>query len=405
MPAMNKLTATEIERKIGSKRGRYSDGAGLYLQVGPTGKKSWLFQFTSRGKERQLGLGSADIVSLKQARDRAQAARDLLATGVDPIEQKHAARKAEALPTSETVSFEKMANEYMDAHSHSWKNEKHREQWTATLETYAYPIIGKLDVRDIATSHVLKILKPIWHEKPETASRVRGRIKTILDAAKAAGHRSGDNPAAWEAHLQHSLPALAKVKRVRPMPAMPYAEMPDFMAMLRQREGISARALEILILTATRTGSLIGMRDEELDFDKRVWVIPGLRMKGDQDQKDHTVPLPDRAIEILRSLNREKGNPHLFVGMREGSHISNMSMLQLMKHVAPKYVPHGFRSSFTDWANEETATPHHVVEMALAHVIDNQVERAYRRGDLLEKRRVLMTEWARYLYPSRARKR
>jgi hypothetical protein len=220
MPKMYKLSVTEIERSIGKKQGRYSDGAGLYLQVGPTGKKSWLFQFTSRGKERQLGLGSADIISLKLARDRAQAARDLLATGVDPIEHKHAERKAAALPTADAITFERMANDYMDAHSHSWKNEKHREQWTATLKTYAYPIIGKLDVRDIATSHVLKILKPIWHEKPETASRVRGRIKTILDAAKAAGHRSGDNPAAWEAHLQHSLPALAKVKRVRPMPAM-----------------------------------------------------------------------------------------------------------------------------------------------------------------------------------------
>jgi integrase len=175
------------------------------------------------------------------------------------------------------------------------------------------------------------------------------------------------------------------------------------MVMLRQREGISARALEILILTATRTGSLIGMRDEEIDFDERVWVIPGHRMKGDQDQKDHIVPLTERAVEILRSLNREKGNPHLFVGKREGSHLSNMSMLQLMKHIAPEYVPHGFRSSFTDWAYEETATPHHVVEMALAHVIDNQVERAYRRGDLLKKRRVLMTEWTGFLYPQKDR--
>jgi integrase len=394
MPGINKLAPTRVARL--NKRGRYSDGAGLWLSVSTSGSKSWVFQFTMHGKERQLGIGSLKSVSLANARIKARKLRTDVEAGIDPIAEKRASRQAAIVQATGRVTFKEAATDYIDAHAPGWKNGKSKEQWTASLETYAFPIIGKIDVAGVDTAMILKILKPIWSTKSETAGRVRGRIKAILDAAKAAGHRSGDNPAAWEGHLVNLLPKLSKVKAVRPMPAMPFEEMPAFMRDLAKRPGISARALEVLILTATRTGSLIGMRDDELDFKEKIWTIPGSRMKGG---KEFVVPLTDRAIAILKAIPREKGNPHLFAGARRGSHISNMSMLATMKHAAPLYVCHGFRSSFNDWAAETTSTPHFVIEMALSHAIESKTERAYRRGDLLDKRRLLMAEWEAFLYP------
>ncbi|MDR6657792.1 integrase [Tardiphaga robiniae] len=396
MPGINKLAATKVARI--SKPGRYGDGAGLWLQVAKAGSKSWIFQFTSQGRERQLGLGSLATVSLADARKKAKAARDLVAEGVDPIEAKQAQRQQAIVADAKRVTFEEAAEGYMAAHGPSWRNEKHRAQWASTLKTYAYPTIGKVALPDIDTPMILKLLKPIWTTKPETAGRVRGRIENILDAAKAEGNRTGDNPARWKGHLDHLLPALTKIKAVKHHAAMPYGDMAKFMASLKMRTGISVRALEVLILTASRTGALIGMRDEEVDFAERVWTVPASRMKTG---KEHLVPLSDRTIAILKSVEREKGNPHFFAGLSKGSHISNMAMLALMKHVAPDYVPHGFRSTFTDWANETTATPHHVVEMALAHSIQSKTERAYRRGTLFEKRRELMNAWSAYLYPEK----
>jgi integrase len=320
----------------------------------------------------------------------------MIADGVDPIDAKRAARQATIVPDVQPVTFEQAAANYIEAHTPSWKNEKHAEQWTNTLATYAMPTIGKLSVAEIQTAHILKILKPIWTKKPDTAGRVRGRIESILDAAKAQGHRSGDNPATWSGHLDHLLPALNKIRAVKHHAALPYTEGAAFVSDLAKRKGIAARALEILILTVARTGEVIGMRDEELDLDDKVWTIPGARMKGG---KDHRVPLCDHAVKILRGMPREKNNPHLFIGMFEGTHLSNMAMLKLMKDAAPDYVPHGFRSTFTDWANDTTNSSRSVIEMSLAHTIGDKVEAAYRRGSLFEKRRALMAEWEAFLYP------
>lgn len=393
MPGINKLAATRVARI--NKPGRYGDGAGLWLQVAKAGSKSWIFQFTTQGRERQLGLGSATTVSLADARKKAKEARDQVAQGIDPIALKQERRRQAVVAEAKRVTFEEAAESYMAAHGPSWRNEKHRAQWASTLKTYAYPTIGRVALPDVDTPLILKLLKPIWTAKPETAGRVRGRIENILDAAKAEGHRTGDNPARWKGHLDHLLPALTKIKAVKHHAAMPYADIRGFVASLRMRKGISARALEVLILTASRTGALIGMREEELDFEEKVWTVPASRMKTG---KEHLVPLSDHAIAILKALPREKGNPHVFAGTTKGSHLSNMAMLALMKHVAPDYVPHGFRSTFTDWANETTATPHHVVEMALAHSIQSKTERAYRRGTLFEKRRDLMHLWDLFLY-------
>jgi integrase len=396
MPGINKLAATKVARI--TKRGRYGDGAGLWLSVSKEGAKSWVFQFTLNGKERQHGMGSLTTLSLADARIRARKLRQDVEQGIDPIAQKRAARFALVVNASKRLTFEEAAKDYIDTHEAGWKNEKHRAQWTASLETYAFPVIGKVDVADITTAHILAILKPIWAKKSETATRVRGRIKSILDSCKAAGYRSGDNPAAWDGHLEQLLPKPSKVRVVRPMPAMAYTDMPAFMRELSQKQGISARALEILILTVSRSGALIGMRDEELDLDQKIWVCPADRMKGG---KEHSVPLCDKAEEILKALPREKNNPYLFAGARPGTSLSNMSMLALMRGMSLSSVPHGFRSSFCDWASETTNAAHTTIEMALAHTIGSKTERAYRRGDLFEKRRALMTEWAAYLYPAK----
>jgi integrase len=397
---LEKLSAAAINRKAEFRKpGRYADGGGLYLQVtakreGDGVTRAWLFQYSWNGKVRQMGLGSYQHASLAQARKRAKVAREKVADGIDPISEKNADRRAATVQAALPQTFEAFATDYIATHSPSWRNEIHRKQWTSTLKAYAYPIIGKLNVADIETADVLRVLKPIWATKLETADRVRGRIEKILHAAKAAKLRSGDNPAIWKNHLDHLLPS--KKKNERHHPAMPYSELPDFVRDLVKRDGIAPRALEMLILTVARTGSLIGMQDRELDLrNAHTWTIPGERMKGG---KEHVVPLCDRAQQIVRTIAREKGNPHLFMGQKPGTHISNMAMLELMRKIAPDYVPHGFRSSFTDWANEKTDAKHEVIEMCMAHTIKNKTEAAYRRGDLLEKRRVLMDQWANYLY-------
>jgi integrase len=393
MALKHKLTVKEIEAK---SAGRFGDGDGLWLQVKPSGSKSWLFQYSSKGKERQYGLGPYPRVSLKQARKKAEDARAMLEKGDDPIDERQAARQAAIVPEVKSVSFAEVAVDYIVAQTPGWKNEKHAEQWTNTLTTYAMPVIGKLDVADIKTAHILKILTPIWSTKNETASRLRGRVENVLNAAKAHGHRSGDNPAAWKGHLDKLLPKPSKIRKVKNHPAMPYTEVSAFVRKLANQKGISARALEVLILTAARTGELIGMKNDELDLGNRcLWVIPGERMKSG---KEHEVPLSAPAISILKAMPRERNNPFLFVGMFEGTHLSNMSMLAVMKELAPAYVPHGFRSTFVDWASDTTNASRSTIEMCLAHAIADKTESAYRRGGLLEKRRVLMDQWAEFLY-------
>jgi integrase len=406
--ANNKLSTSFVKRH--TKKGRYGDGEGLWLSISTSGSKSWVFQYTVRGKERQYGMGSLSALPLANARIEASRLRIQVKGGLDPIAERAKSRRAAIVDDAKRVTFKEAAADYIDAHASGWKNAKSKDQWTASLETYAYPTIGNVDVADIDTAMILKVLRPIWSEKPDTAGRVRGRIKSILDAEKAKGNRTGDNPAAWSAHLEKLLPALADVKKknnpdtddgVVHMPALPYDQLPAFMAALGKRRGLSARALEVLILTATRTGSLIGIQDSEVDFKAKVWKIPGSRMKG----KPFTVPLTDKAIAILQALPREKNNPHFFAGVRRkrrashGSHLSNAALLAVMQHAAPAYVPHGFRSSFSDWAAETTNFEDFVIDKALSHTIKSKTKRAYRRGDALDKRRELLTAWEAFLYP------
>lgn len=387
-----KLTAVEV-KKLG-KPGRYGDGGGLWLQVSQWGTKAWLFRYAINGKERQMGLGSIDTFTLAEARERARLARQKVADGIDPIEARRGQRLADTAATASRLTFRDASSRYIAAHKAGWKNEKHGAQWEATLATYAYPVIGNLSVADVAVAHVLKVLEPIWSTKPETASRVRGRIESVLDWSAARGHRQGDNPARWRGHLDKLLPAKTKVRRVKHHDAMPYANVPAFMADLRKMDSQSARALEFTILTAARTGETIGARWPEIDFQNKIWGVPGERTKSG---REHRVPLTDRAVDILKALPREEGNPHVFIGARKCKGLSNMAMLELLKGVDGNGLTvHGFRSSFRDWAAEQTAFSREVAEASLAHIVGDKTEAAYRRGDALEKRRRLMEAWARY---------
>jgi integrase len=400
----NKLSALRVDKL--KSPGRYGDGLGLWLQVAPAKAgvtKSWLFQFTAPGgRVRQLGLGPLHTVSLAKAREKARTARELLADGIDPIEARHAQRDHLRAEVARRLTFKEAGQKYIEAHRASWRNKKHANQWNSLIsetkrgtKTYT-PItaaINDLNIAEIDTALVLKVLEPIWRTKSETAKRARARIERILDWAKAHGHRNGENPARWKGHLDKLLPAPGKVKTVKHHPAMPYTEVASFMTELNARASTSARALEFIILTATRTSEVIGATWAEVDIANKVWVIPGSRMKA---RNEHRVPLSERAINILKALPREAGNPFLFIGGRKDRPLSNMAMLELLKGMRRGLTVHGFRSTFRDWAAESTSYPNHVMEMALAHTVGNAVEAAYRRGDLFEKRRRLMGEWARY---------
>jgi integrase len=387
----NRLTALKVTKV--NKPGRYGDGGGLVLQVSKWGSKAWLFRYEREGRERQMGLGPLGTISLAEARGRAAEARKLLLDGLDPIAVRNQSRQAAQVAAARRVTFKECAEKYVAAYEAGWRNEKHRAQWRATLAKYAYPIIGELPVSAVDISLMIKILEPVWTSRTETASRLRGRIEKVLDWAKVRGFRQGENPARWQGHLNKLLPARSKLKSTKHHPAIPFPEMPAFMAELREREGISARALEWAILTATRTGEVVGARWSEIDYATKTWTIPADRMKA---RREHRVPLCPRALEILSVLPREQENDLLFLGSRKSVPLSNMAMLELMRGMKPGYVPHGCRSTFRDWAAETTNSPNHVVEMALAHTVGDKVEAAYRRGDLFEKRRRLMDDWARY---------
>jgi integrase len=391
--AFGELTSLEIANK--TKPGLYGDGLGLWLQVSRVGKrttKSWIYRFMLDGRARYMGLGPTHTITLKDARERAQAARRQVLDGVDPIEARRRERLKRRLEAARSVTFQAACERYVAAHEAEWRNEKHRAQWAATLAS-TYPIIGSLSVADIDTGLVLKVLEPIWQVKPETASRLRGRIERVLNWATTSGYRSGDNPARWRGHLDHLLAKKGKTRKVRHHPALPFEQLPAFMAELRDRDFVSARALEFTILTAARTNETIGATWPEIDLPKKAWTVPADRMKAG---KEHRIPLSDRAVAILNALPREEGNEFIFIGGRVGKPLSNMAMLELMKGMRPGYVPHGFRSTFRDWAAERTNYPNHVVEKALAHIVADKVEAAYRRGDLFEKRRKLMADWARF---------
>jgi integrase len=384
------LTAKRVAKL--TEAGRYGDGHGLYLQVTPAGVRSWLLRYERGGRERWMGLGPLHTFGLDEARARARAARQQLADGVDPLDARKVERAERALEAAKAITFADAARQYFDQHEGKWKNRKHRGQFQATLRDYALPVIGSLPVAAIDTGLVLKCIEPIWQTKTETASRVRGRIEAILDWSTVRGYRVGDNPARWKGHLGEVLPARGQIKKVQHHPALPFAEVPDFMATLAEREGMGARALEFLILTAARSGEASGAKWSEIDLEAKAWTVPATRMKGG---REHRVPLSDRAVEILRALPREAD--FVFAGERKGTAISSTAMSNLLGRMGRLDVTiHGFRSAFRDWAAETTAYPNHVIEMALAHAIGDKVERSYRRGDLFVKRRKLMAAWADY---------
>jgi integrase len=376
-----------------TQAGRYGDGHGLYLQVMSPTNRSWLLRYERSGRERWMGLGPLHTFDLQQARERARRARQQLFDGSDPLEARAAERAARALEAARTITFEKAARQYFDAHERKWKNAKHRAQFLSTLTDYAFPTIGRLPVAAIDTGLVLKCIEPIWNEKTETANRVRGRIESVLDWATVRGYRTGDNPARWRGHLSEVLPARETIQKTVHHAALQFGDLPAFMAALGQREGVAARALEFTILTAARTGEAIGATWDEIDLKTKVWTVPAGRIKGG---REHRVPLSGRALEILQALPREERNPFVFIGPRNGG-LSNMAMSSVLGRMERTDITvHGFRSTFRDWAAERTSYPNHVVEMALAHVVGDKVEAAYRRGDLFAKRVRLMADWARF---------
>ena len=379
------------------ERGRYLDEHGLYLQVMSATNRSWLLRYERGGRERWMGLGPLHTFDLPEARERARDARKLLADGTDPLEARKAARAAQSLEAVKTMTFKEAAQKYYDDHESGWHNAKAKAQFLSTLQTYAFPFIGDLSVAAIDTPLIKRVLDPIWTTKTETATRVRRRIEWVMDWAMAKGYRAGDNPAAWRGNLKHLLPDKGNVRQAQHMAALPYANMAAFMAALRAREGIAARALGFLILTAARTGEVTGATWAEIDFGAKTWTIPKGRMKM---KREHRVPLSAEAMAILTALPRE--GDFVFPGGREGSGLSNMAMTAVLRRMGTwvdrerrPVVVHGFRSCFRDWAGETTAYPNHVVEMALAHTVGG-VEGAYRRGDLFDKRRRLMADWGRY---------
>ena len=387
------LTQRKIERL--TKAGRYRDGLmpGLYLVVGENGARSWVMRYELRGRERMMGLGSVTTFSLREARERARSARQLLVDGIDPLETKRAAKVAAELAAAKNLTFAEAAKRYVIQHEAKWTR-SHRDAVIGSLRTYANPIIGNMNVSEIDTAAVLRVMEPHWATTTETIDRVRNRIEAVLDWAAVRGHRTGDNPARWKGHLDQVLPAKSELAPVKHHPAMPYAELPTFMAELRAARGIGCRALEFAILTAARTGEVVGARSSEVDFDAATWVIPAERMKAG---REHRVPLSVPAIELLRNLPREPANDYVFIGRKPGIAMSDMGLNRALRTLrSGGVVVHGFRSTFRDWCAEQTAYPSDLIEIALAHFVGNKVEQAYRRGDMLAKRARLMKDWAEF---------
>jgi integrase len=395
MARAGKMTALKVAAAARAKVPGYcGDGGGLFLQVSRFGTASWVFRYRVAGRLREMGLGSLDTIRLADARERARKCREQRLDGLDPIEARKAAKLVAQLDAAKAITFKECARRYIAAHQPAWRNTKHAAQWGSTLEAYAYPAVGDLPVQAVDVGLVLKAIEPIWTVKPETASRVRGRIESILDWATARGYRDGENPARWRGHLENLLPARSKVHRVEHHAALPYPEIGAFMAELRRQEGIAAGALEFAILTAARTGEVIGARWSEVNIAERLWTIPAERMKAD---KEHRVPLCDAVLAIVAKMGEIRQGDFVFPGGKEGRPLSNMAFLMLLRRMGRgDLTAHGFRSSFRDWAAERTGFPAEVAEMALAHAVADKVEAAYRRGDLFQKRRQLAEAWAKF---------
>jgi integrase len=386
------LSAIEVKRL--TKPGFYAVGevAGLHLKVLGSGARFWILRIVVGGKRRDMGLGGYPDVTLAFAREKAREARAQVEQGIDPIDKRAAARRALIAKSSAEITFDQAARKFIESRSSEWKNPKHIAQWSATLTTYASPVIGAMAVGDVALAHVVKILEPMWTTKTETAVRLRGRIEAVLDWATVRGFRRGDNPARWKGHLDKLLPKPSKVARVQHHPAVAYQAVGEFMAALRRREGMAARALEFEVLTAARPGEIRGATWDEIDLDAAIWIVPGERMKAG---KEHRIPLSGPALEILRALPRLSDTDLVFPAPRGGT-LSDSTITAVMRRMGVDAVPHGFRSTFRDWAGETTAYPREVIEHALAHQLKDKAEAAYQRGDLLDKRRRLMADWAQF---------
>jgi integrase len=419
--SLKRLSQTFVEKH--ATAGLYGDGNGLYLQIAPgTAEddaeyvtKSWIFRYAvgtgKEKRERKMGLGAYPLVSLAVAREMAIECSLKRLRGIDPLEEREAEKRQAAVAKVKSITFEKAATTYIASHEVGWKNAKHRQQWTNTLSTYAYPVLGKLDVRDIDTGLVVQVLEPIWTTKTETASRVRGRIEKVLDWCRVHGYREGENPARWGGNLEHLLPARGNVQKVEPHPALPYEQVGAFMAELRGQPGTAARALEFTILNASRSGEVRLARWDTGELAGKVWTCPAERMKGD---KEHRVPLTAPALAVVERMGKVRHSDYVFPGDVEGEPLSDMALNEVIRRmnearakaglprwVDPKQggrdvVPHGFRSTFKDWAAERTNFPDWVSEKAIAHLVGDETRRAYQRGDLFEKRRKLMEAWARY---------
>jgi integrase len=387
-----KLTTRAVS--AAKRRGLHSDGGGLYLQIARGGSKSWLYRFMLRRKSRDMGLGGIDVVSLSEARETALAARKLVKAGIDPIDNRKAQRAQLAVDAVSGRTFKDCAEKYIASHEKGWRNPKHRDQWRNTLTTYAYPIFGDVSVGAVDTAMVTEVIEPIWATKTETATRVRGRIEAVLDWAKARGYRAGENSARWRGHLENLLPKASKVRKVKHHAALPYEDIATFTKALREREGVSARGLEFLILTAARPGEVTNATWDEVNLDKAEWTVPSERMKSGVV---HRVPLSLAAVAVLRDMDKVRTSDFVFPGQRDGRPLWTDALRRLLERMGHGgLTSHGFRSTFRDWAAERTGVPGDVAEAALAHTVGNKVEAAYRRGDLFDKRRRLMDMWAEY---------
>lgn len=395
------------EMKIKAARpGMHSDGNGLYLQVVQGSEpavrlsKSWIFRFQMHGRRREMGLGSLADVSAKAARLLAMDARRLIVEGIDPLERRHelaaqAESKARA-PVTKPVTFKDAALDYIDRHSAGWRNAKHRQQWENTLKTYAFPTMGEIPVAEVDDKLLLDVLRPIWHTRTETATRVRSRIETVLDAARASKLRNGDNPARWKGHLALLLPKPRKVTPVKHHPALPFNDAPSFMSELRAHTGVSPLCLQLLVLTAVRSGEALGARWEEFDRPSETWNIPASRTKTG---KVHRVPLSAVAVTVVEKAAAMRQNEYVFPGVQSGKPMSDMALMMLVRGMRSGITVHGFRSTFRDWVAEKTSYANELAEMALGHAIGDAVEAAYRRGDMFERRRQLMDDWANWCMP------
>jgi integrase len=383
----NRLSARSV--LAATKPGMYADGAGLYLRVARSGARSWCLRYMLEGKAHEMGLGGLSKLGLADARRKAAEQRLFLVDKIDPIEKRKTERAAKRAETARAVTFDECARAYVDAHRPAWRHAKHYQQWISSLAQYVSPVIGALPVRDIDTALVMRIIEPLWSSRPETASRIRGRIESVLDWARVRGYREGENPARWRGHLDHLLPARSKVRKVRHYRALPYTDIGAFISELRSRAGVGAAALEFLILCAARSSEVADARWAEIDRAARVWIVPAERMKSG---REHRVPLSGAAMSVLDRLKNDDGE--FVFSNAHGRGLGKGALAKQLK--GWNCTVHGFRSAFRDWAAERTSFPREVAEAALAHAIEDRTEAAYRRTDLLEKRRRLMDAWAAY---------